>query len=354
MLALTSVIITIFLINQFVLLIEHAARGQYSVLSVIKLMVVMLPLMISYLLPLGLYLSIILVLGRWYVDQELVVMRACGMSTRELLIKILLFSTLVAIVVGILSFVLCPKIQRVHNRVLQDIAEQSVVSHILPQSFTNLGNNKTFYASKVSHKNKNLTNVFLAEMDAKNHWRVTSAESARESSTAPWHGRYLIFNSGGQLNIADKNEDYHAALFKTYGIRMDIPDSKISSWPDDATTSSLWSQYFSNAKVAAELQWRISLPLSVFLLVILAVPLSHLRPREGQFGKLFPAILIYLFYANFLWFGKSWVADGKVSPALGLWWVHGFLVVCIVFVYLKSFGWDRFKNLLCANRKAAA
>lgn len=341
LLALTAVIIAIFIINQFVLLIEAAARGQLSMVAVARLMCVMLPLMVCYLLPLGLYLSIILVLGRWCVDQEMVVLRACGMSTRELLGKVLLFSSCVAIVVGLLALYVNPTIERLKATLKNDIAQQSAVSYLLPQSFTSLDSGNTVYAEKISHNHKVLSNVFLAELDANGQWRVTSAKQASEKMISAWGQRYFELQSGSQLSVGDNTNDVHAVGFDHYGIRMDMATRSTNRWPKDAPTSTLWSQYTTNPKVAAEVQWRVGLPVSVILLAMLAVPLSDLRPRQGQFGRLFPAILIYLVYANCFWFGKTLVANASSPAMIGLWWVQIALAVCVIAAYLHSSGWSR-------------
>jgi len=339
LLALTSVIVAIFIINQFVHYIGHVAEGRYSMLSLLQLMAVLVPLIAGYLMPLGLYLSILLVFGRWYVNQEMIVMQACGLGFAELLTKVLGFSVLVAIVVGFLTIVVDPKVQRLNNKVLVDIAEQSVVSHILPQAFTPLGNGQTFYSASIEKGHKKLLDVFLAERLVDGGWRITSAEKAHEEERLQWPGRYLVFHNGGQFSIGDKLENYQSGIFDNYGVRVDVPVKTISTWPEDISTRELLPLYHSDPKVAAELQWRLSIPISAILLALLAVPLSHIRPRQGQYGRLFPAILIYLVYADFLWVGRSWVSDGKVSPWVGLWWVHGLLLLCTAVVYLRRWGW---------------
>tara|TARA_B100001093_G_scaffold519777_1_gene610402 strand:+ start:3018 stop:4118 length:1101 start_codon:yes stop_codon:yes gene_type:complete len=351
LLALTSVIVAIFIINQFVHYIAHVAEGQYSMISLLQLMAVMVPLIAGYLIPLGLYLSIILVFGRWYVNQEMVVMQACGLGFGELLRKVLSFSMLVALFVGYLTLVVDPMVQRLNNKVLIDIAEQSIVSRILPQVFTPLGAGQTFYSSMVSRDHTQLHDVFLAEKQADGGWRITTAERAHEEGNTQWPGRYLILRSGGQLSLSAKGDTYEYGQFDRYGVRIDVPYKKISTWPEDAETSQLWPKYHQDPKVAAELQWRLSIPLSVILLALLAVPLSHIRPRQGQYGRIFPAISIYLVYANFLWIGRSWISDGKMSPEVGLWWVHGLLLLFIIAVYCHRWGVKNIRGLIGRTRR---
>ena len=72
----------------------------------------------------------------------------------------------------------------------------------------------------------------------------------------------------------------------------------------------------------AELQWRISAPISLFVLMLLAVPLSRSRPREGRYGRLGIGILIYITYVNSLSIARVWVEREQVPEWVGLWWVH--------------------------------
>jgi lipopolysaccharide export system permease protein len=87
----------------------------------------------------------------------------------------------------------------------------------------------------------------------------------------------------------------------------------------------------------AELQWRISLVLLIPILVVFAVPLSRVSPREGRFARIVPAMLLYLVYFALLLAARDKVAEGELSPAIGLWWIH------LVFAV---FGWLLFTGRL--------
>jgi lipopolysaccharide export system permease protein len=44
---------------------------------------------------------------------------------------------------------------------------------------------------------------------------------------------------------------------------------------------------------------------------------------------LLPAILIYIVYANLLWIARRWVEQGVTPVAIGMWWVHGLMLLLI-------------------------
>ena len=72
-----------------------------------------------------------------------------------------------------------------------------------------------------------------------------------------------------------------------------------------------------NPAAAAELQWRFALPISVLMLALLAIPLSHVRPRQGRYSHILPAILIYIVYMNLLFIARNWVErNGARSVSL--------------------------------------
>jgi len=85
------------------------------------------------------------------------------------------------------------------------------------------------------------------------------------------------------------------------------------------------------------LQWRLSLPIMVFVVALLAVPFSKTNPRQGRYLKMLPAILIFVFYYVFLASVREMMAQGKwpIFP--------GFLVVHGLFAGLGwlLFNWDR-------------
>jgi lipopolysaccharide export system permease protein len=84
----------------------------------------------------------------------------------------------------------------------------------------------------------------------------------------------------------------------------------------------------------AELHWRLALPVLVFVVTLIAVPLSRVNPRQGRFIKLLPAILLYMAYLSLLIAGRSALEKQQIPMALGLWWIHGlFLLIGLLLLY---------------------
>jgi lipopolysaccharide export system permease protein len=89
----------------------------------------------------------------------------------------------------------------------------------------------------------------------------------------------------------------------------------------------------------AELHWRVSFPLSLFVLGLLAVPLSRTSPREGRYARLGMALFIYLIYIDLLSIARLWMERGIVGDAVGLWWVHAIAALIGVWMLSREGGW---------------
>ena len=77
----------------------------------------------------------------------------------------------------------------------------------------------------------------------------------------------------------------------------------------------------------AELHWRLSSPITILVLMFVALPLARTRPGEGLYGRLLVAVLFFVVYSNLLAVGYAWIEDGRLPAAVGFWWVHGLAVV---------------------------
>ena len=102
-------------------------------------------------------------------------------------------------------------------------------------------------------------------------------------------------------------------------------------------------------RLQSELQWRLSIPLLVFIVTLMAVPLSRVNPRQGRFLKLLPAILLYMTYLGLLVAARSALDKGRIPPYVGLWGVHLlFLLVGLALLY-----WEPLRLKLVSRRENA-
>ena len=67
----------------------------------------------------------------------------------------------------------------------------------------------------------------------------------------------------------------------------------------------------------AELQFRLSLPLAVLAFTLVAVSLARTTPRQGIYGRLGAAVVIYFVFMNLQRVSERWFETG-LSPRAGI------------------------------------
>ena len=91
----------------------------------------------------------------------------------------------------------------------------------------------------------------------------------------------------------------------------------------------------------AEMFWRLSVPISAFVLTLLAVPLAYVNPRIGRSFNLIAAAFLYMLYSNCLNIVQSFIAQGKLAFLPGLVLPHAIAIGLVLLLYghqLRLFG----------------
>ncbi len=339
--AVTLILLLIFLSNQLVRFLNYAASGKIAVNVLFQLMGFEVSFLLALLLPLGLYLGIIATYGRLYADNELRVMQAYGMSTQKL-VQItggLAFS--VAVIVLVFTLIVNPFIAVEKDKLIsQSLTAGNLLNTLTPGRFQPSGDeSRIFYVETLSRNHQQANNIFVAEQKKSPllPWIVLSASKAYQMIDPISKDKFVVAVDGYRYEGTPGQNDYKIIQFKKYAVR--IPDQTIISQhqaQEVIPTNLLWKNYFQNPKDAAELQWRVSMPLSAFLLALLAIPLSYIRPRQSRYAQFLPAILIYIIYVELLFVARDWVEQKTVPIVVGVWWVH----LLLIFVILLLFNWQ--------------
>ncbi len=349
LLATTGVLLLVLISNQFIHYLTQAAAGVVPVHTVMQMMSLQVPLLLGLLLPLGLFLGILMAYGRLYVDREMTVLSACGMSKAKLIGMTMIFSAAVSVVVAVLMLIVEPEVESYKRKVLTDAAASSPLERIFSGQFTTLESAKlVLYVNDLSRNHKQLQNVFVVQQpDAPGKpWNAMMATSAKQMIDPNTRDRFIVFNNGYRYTGIPGQNEFQTVKYDAYGVRIEqnaVPEDKRI---ETMSTQSLWQQRHGHPRLQAELQWRVSLPLSVFILALLAIPLSQVHPRQGRYAQLVPAFLLYIIYADLMFMGQAWLQKGKVSSGIGMWWIHALMLFIAVLLLIRFVGWSQVKKTL--------
>jgi len=345
--AVCTVLLMIIISGRFVKYLAQAAAGELDAGILLAVIGYRLPGFLELILPLAFFLGVLLAYGRLYVQNEMTVMMACGMSQLRLVVYTLIPALMVALLVAWLSFDIGPSGLRKAEALLTAQKERGELDGMAASHFYPLqGGKGVTYAEEVNEDGL-MKDVFLAENNPEaedgKQLVLVVAETGRQHRSESGKSGYLVLEKGYRIQGVPGRADYQITRFEEYGQRLSKPKKRGRRDKADALSTRDLMASDKLTHVAA-LQWRFSVPILVLIVTLIAIPLSKTDPRQGRFGKMLPAILLYVIYLVMLNGARGAVEDGKISSSLGLWWVHVlFLFIAVFLLFLPTMK-QRFKR----------
>lgn len=321
------VLMTIFISQKFVRILGDASEGGIPGDTVMTFIGLTVPHLVGLMLPLSLFLGILLAYGRVYAENEMSVLHACGVSEWYVVRVTLVAALITAIITGTFTLYLSPLAAEKEYQVKEELSKDVGLSALVSGRFQKTTNDKAVIFVHNIEKNNQLSKVFVAQLPdlekpIKDQSSVSLIYAASGKVVENDDGsQRLVLSMGNRYEKDKQANQFQTVTFSSY--QMQIQDRKAEHKRrklEALPTMQLMSD--SSVEAIAEVQWRLAFPISVFILTLIAVPLSVVNPRQGKFAKMFPALLLFLGYFLALTSARSAVEDGVIATQVGLWPIH--------------------------------
>jgi lipopolysaccharide export system permease protein len=307
-------------------LMTEALSGALPLATVGYLLLLKTGMASEVLLPTTFYLAVIIALGRLYMDSEMTAFFACGLSITDVLKTVAILSLPASFLAGGASLYVRPECYEKIYQIMEEAQNDFDISRLIPKSFLEIQSGKMlFYAEDLQDADKVAKQVFVRTADNDKR-QIIQAKQMQQIWPNKAESRILRFSNGTLFEFKITGEDAKATRFEQADYPMSAENKTQSRYRHKAA-STLHLLQSSGLDDIAELQWRLSVPLSTILLAVLGVPLSRSNPRKGKYAKIGVAIVIFAAYFQLFIVARTWVEKGKVPPTIGVWWVPGLLVI---------------------------
>src|SRR6185312_4260064 len=302
-------------------LLNDAVNGLMPADTIAALVGLKALISLEVLIPVSLYVSVVLAFGRLYSDSEFTAMFALGVTPTRVLRVVATMAGLLAMIVAVLSLAVRPWAYQLSHELTKRAETMLSTDYMEAGTFYrgDKGNRVIF----VEHRDGPKTpakNIFVQTMH-EGHPRIIYAQSADSKALEP-----------GQDTADVLLKDAHVYDFLPSGQPDDtamtveevtVPTGNRSvKAPEYASTAASTPMLIASGQPAdtAELEWRLSTPISTLLLGLLGVPLSRSKPRQSRYAKIGTAILLYSFYYLVCTSARTWVQHGTIGAFPGIWW----------------------------------
>lgn len=356
MLAVTVIVLVISMGWRFSGYLDEAASGTLTKDILFLVMAYRLPGFLELIIPISFFLSVMLVYGRFHVDSEMIVLQSCGMGTTHLVGLTLLLSAFVIVLTASVTLWLKPAGEREVERLFINQQNLTEFDTLVPGRFQSLSTGqRVTYTEKLSTSGE-LSGVFMNEYRDRGFGLqevITVVARSGRSEVDAAGDRFLVLKDGARYQGQPGNEDYRVATFEEYGQLVEKFERKTQYHRRTAvpTGDLLLDRTPANL---SEFHWRIGMILMVPIIAIMAVPLSKVNPRQGRYNRLVPGMVFCFLYVISMSSARAAIEKGQIPAALGLWWIHAFVLIQVLVLFKLEWFARKFTALIDKGSSRAA
>ncbi len=332
-----TVLLLILVGHAFINNLARVAMGTLTNGVIMELLGLEVLRTLGILLPAAYFFAILYTLGRMYRDNEMTAMSSCGLSLFRIYRAFLYSMVPLAGVVAWLTLSVLPWANQYIEEIRHLQKTEANVTSMAAGRFTEFSRGDLiFYVENLMLDNR-MQNVFVQN---RQHGKVglITAEEGHQYEDEKTGSRYIVLERGYRYQGIAGQADYSVSEFEKYAVRVaeESPSSarfRRKSLPSEDLMNS------DSIKDRAEFQYRLAFPLAVVVFTLVSVPLSRSSPRQGVYGRLFIAFLVYFTFFNLLGVSGTWMKDGTTPEWIGRWWVHVLMLSLAAPLVLRDSMW---------------
>ena len=314
-----------------------AAEGRLDVGLLFAIIGYNIPTFLELILPLSFFIALMLVLGRMYVDHEMSVLFASGISRGRLTrLMIPLITGLFVFQMGI-SLLAKPWGLSNSKQIWQTQSLGSLLDLVRPKTFISSGNYH-LYVDEFDKEKRELKNLYVVQQQtdksgkiAKNDVIITATRAYQVPSKDTDSSMQLDLFQGRRYELGTNNAKYNQASFEKYRITLEKPASeKITETNVETQTTAKLLAHTQKPEVKAELGYRFTMPWLIIIAAMLATPLAQVRPRQGRWLRLLPSVLIFASCAISIISLRTAIGKERISEYAYIWLIVGFIVFALL------------------------
>ncbi|NND81459.1 MAG: LPS export ABC transporter permease LptF [Gammaproteobacteria bacterium] len=336
-LAVTLVIVAIFLVTRVMGFLNQAAEGIIPVSGVFSLVGLKMIAYLDVMLPLMFYIALIMVLNRWHNDHEMAVLASAGIGMAHWLKPLSILIIAVGGLVAFFSFYLTPLSIGKGFALERQYRDSNEVSGVITGKFVEAKDaNGVYFVEDYNRRTGNYENVFVYRASFEREG-VVVAQTAYRTEDEKTQDQFLVLMNGTRYEGNPGTPDYRVVDFEKYAVRIEPRNQTKLYLPIRARSNKELRESEVPAH-RAEWYWRLAKVFTLPILALFALALSHVDARRGKSTGMVLAFMVYLTYTNLLGYTVALVKKGEATSGSPIWLVHlTYLILAVYCLYRRNY-----------------
>ena len=325
--------------NQFVLTVQESVEHGIPIQELMPIIGFNMLRDIPVILSLSLFLAIIVSISQMYKNSEAVVMNSIGIGDKGFISFIKPVIVLSFVLVFALTIFAVPWAKQQKSYAEDETVNASEFSFITEGKFESFKNGEiVFYASESSSINKagqqNLEEIFIYVSNKVSPVIVLASTGIKYTDSTS-QSIYLRLKNGVRYEGLPGEINKNILDFDLYDLEIVSGEVQktLSNFSEIEEKTSIDLLTDGGLPANAEMQWRISQPLSILILSFIGVLLGKTSPRTGKGINLLAGIVVFMIYNNGLLVAKNSIERGDLTPFIGLWSIHIIVILLVLIFY---------------------
>lgn len=345
-----SLFVTVFIMvaSQMLSITELIITRGVHAGQVAGMVIYLLPDIVAFALPAVSLIAVVVAFLRLSADSEIIALKSCGISLYQMLPPVAALSFLGFLFALVMGVFLAPWGNRSFKDLVFRIAESEANVGIKERVFSEPFDNVVFYVSSYSTRERLLRDVFVVDRRDKGVTNTIVAEEGRILLHPNERIITLHFLRGAILVVEKNLESARTIRFETYDLNIGLKDimaglASRRKKPHELSVGELIRQLEEVPKgearyreIIRELLEKGSMPLAVFLMGIIGLPLGARLKARGRSAGIGVSLAVFSIYYLCLAGMRSLCSSGILSPAIGVWLPDFFLLISCIYLLRRT------------------
>jgi lipopolysaccharide export system permease protein len=342
----------VFLMKTILEVANYVVNYGVGMGTILLFLIYSTPYFLQFIIPMSIMIAVLLTFLKMSSENEIIALKAGGVSVYRLLPPVFLFCLLGCLLTGFMTVYGLPWGKMSFKKLTYQVASSNMDIGLKERTFNNYFKDVLLYVNKIDMQTRDLEDVFIEDQRSK---EVVSTVVARKGRLYSEKDRFVFHLRlyDGMINQVElTSKSLHTITFDTYDITLDLTRSvytpatveKMSKSKGEMTLGELIGvlkdrEAIDDARrnrILLKVHEKFSLPFACFALGLLSISMGLQSKSGKQSLGIVLSLFIFLFYYLILLIGWSLGELGIAPAAVCMWMPNIFMSVVGVYLLITT------------------